>query len=270
MTQLLSAHIGYLFTELPLGDRPAAARQAGFTAIEHPQPFAISTTDMARILRDEGLVFAQMAAATGDAARGEKGIAALPGRGAEFRESLARSLDYAEAIGCPFVHPMAGVPEPDTAADAVAGTYRANLAHAVEACRNRAVSVLIEAISEAAVPGYHMSRLDRALEAATQAGGDDVLLLVDTFHARANGEDAAAFVTAHAKRIGHIHIADHPGRHEPGTGSIDFGPLLDALESTGYRHAVGFEYIPAGRTEDGLGWLAAWRERFGAVPVSGE
>lgn len=111
MTALpLSAHIGYLFTELPLEGRIAAARKAGFDAIEHPQPFAIPADRMVAYLKAEGLTFSQMAAATGNASRGEKGLTALPGREADFRQALEQSLDYAEAIGCPFVHPMAEVP----------------------------------------------------------------------------------------------------------------------------------------------------------------
>jgi hydroxypyruvate isomerase len=268
MPNLLSAHIGYLFSEYPLADRLALARQAGFTAIEHPQPFAISARDMARLLRDEDLVFSQIAAATGDAARGEKGLTALPGREADFRDALARSLDYAEAIGCPLVHPMAGVPPEGASAASVQGTYRANLAHAVEACRGRAVSVLVEAISEAAVQGYYMSRLEAVLDAADAVAPDEITILVDTFHARANGADAVAFVAQHGSRIGHVHIADHPGRHEPGTGAFDFNAFLTALETAGYTKAIGFEYIPVAGTQPGLGFLAGWCERFGKAPLA--
>ncbi|GGE50531.1 hydroxypyruvate isomerase [Agaricicola taiwanensis] len=264
MSNQLSAHIGYLFSELPLSQRPAAARRSGFTAIEHPAPFAIPAGDMARILRDEGLSFAQIAAAGGDASKGEKGLTALPGREQDFRDSFQRSLDYAEAIGCPLIHPMAGVAAKNADAAAVEDAYRTNLTFAVEACRGRAVSVLVEAISEAAVPGYYMSTLDRVLAAADAVGPDDISILIDTFHARANGADAVAFVERHAGRIGHVHIADHPGRHEPGTGAFDFDAFLTALEAAGYGGAIGFEYIPAAGTEQGLGWLASWVQRFGA------
>lgn len=256
----LSAHIGYLFTEFPLAQRPAAAKRAGFDAIEHPQPFALPANEMRRILDTEGLHFTQLAAGMGDAARGEKGLAALPGREADFRASLDASLDYAEAIGCPLIHPMAGVPPTDANPLAVKDTYLRNLAYGAERCIGRRVSILVEAISHAAVPGYYMSRLEPAVEAADLIGG--VSILVDTFHARANGTDAAGFVASHAARIGHIHIADHPGRHEPGTGAIAFEPFLDALIAADYRGAIGFEYLPAGETEAGLGWLGDWKTRL--------
>ena len=256
----LSAHIGYLFTELALAQRPAAAKRAGFDAVEHPQPFAVPAGEMARILDTEGLHFTQLAAGMGDAARGEKGLASLPGREADFRASLDASLDYAEAIGCPLIHPMAGVPPTDADPMAVGDTYLRNLAYGVERCSGRRVSMLVEAISQAAVPGYYMSRLEQAAEAADLIGG--VSILVDTFHARASGTDAAGFIAAHAARIGHVHIADHPGRHEPGTGAFAFAPFLDALIATNYRGAVGFEYLPVGETVAGLGWLDDWKSRL--------
>lgn len=255
----LSAHIGYLFKELPLARRPAAARRAGFDAIEHPDPFEIPAVRMAEILAGEGLAYAQIAAGAGDASKGEKGIAAIPGRQWEFRQSFRRSLDYAEAVGIPFVHPMAGTPPADAEAGAALATYTANLRYAVEACEKTPCSVLIEAISRAVVPGYYLGTLSEAVAAVEAADAPGVRFLVDTFHAASNGEDAARFVRQYGSRVGHIHIADYPGRHEPGTGTIEFAPLLDALAGQRYAGAVGFEYIPAGDTEAGLGWMSAWR-----------
>ncbi len=255
----LSAHIGYLFKELPLAKRPAAARRAGFDAIEHPDPFEIPAARMAEILAGEGLVFAQVAAGSGDAAKGEKGIAAIPGRQWEFRQSFRRSLDYAEAVGIPFVHPMAGVPPADAEPGSALATYMANLRYAVEACQGTSCGVLIEAISRTVVPGYYLGTLCEAVAAVEAAGTPGIKFLVDTFHAVNNNEDAAGFVRKYGDRVGHVHIADHPGRHEPGTGALDFAPLLDALAEQQYRGAIGFEYIPAAETEAGLGWMTAWR-----------
>lgn len=261
----LSAHIGYLFTELPLEERIAAARKAGFDAIEHPQPFAIPAARMAASLKAEGLTFSQMAAATGNASRGEKGLTALPGREADFRQALEQSLDYAEAIGCPFVHPMAGVPAEGLDPEKVWDVYLRNLEHTAERCATRGIKVLVEAISTTAVPGYFMSTMDLALQAADVVGPDRIHFLIDTFHARATGFDAEAFIVEHMARIGHVHIADHPGRHEPGTGSVDFMRLLDVLRLAGYERAIGFEYIPAADTQAGLSWLPDWKQRLKPV-----
>jgi hydroxypyruvate isomerase len=259
----LSAHIGYLFTELPFEERIVAARKAGFDAIEHPQPFTVPAARMAAALKAEGLTFSQMAAAAGNVSRGEKGLAALPGREADFRQALKQSLEYAEAIGCPFIHPMAGVPAEGSDAEKVWEVYLRNLEHTVGQCATYGRKVLVEAISETSVPGYFMSTMDLAFRAADIVGPDQIHLLIDTFHARATGFDAEAFIVENMARIGHVHIADHPGRHEPGTGSIDFMRLLTALKVSGYEGAIGFEYIPRMGTGVGLEWLPSWKQLVG-------
>lgn len=256
----LSAHIGYLFTEFPLAERAAAAADAGFTAVEHPQPFGIEPTRMLSDLRQHGMVFSQIAAGTGDPAKGEKGLAALPGREGDFQDGFKRSLEYALKIGCPLIHPMAGVPDQSDAAEAKR-TYLKNIDYAVELTLDLPIKVLIEAISDAAVPGYYMSTLEEAVIVQDIHGPGNVSLLVDTFHAAANGFDLAPWVRANAYRIGHVHIADHPGRHEPGTGSFPFEPFLQALSSESYEGAIGFEYLPRKDTSSGLEFLRTWKHR---------
>jgi len=157
---------------------------------------------------------------------------------------------------------MAGVLPEGTDPEEAWDVYLGNLAHAVDRCAARKVKVLIEAISTVAVPGYFMSTIDSALRAAGAVGPDRIHFLIDTFHSRATGFDAEAFVLEQASRVGHVHIADHPGRHEPGTGTVDFMRLLDALQGTGYAAAIGFEYIPAADTLAGLGWLPSWKQRL--------
>ena len=260
---LFSAHIGYLYNEHALIDRIDAARQDGFTAVEHPNPLVIDPTLMLAQLKNYGMSFAQMGAAGGDAARGEKGLAALPGCESDFRDALRRALDYAEIIGCPFVHPMAGVVAEGDSTRAEE-TYRTNLAYAVQECRGRSTTILVEAISEAAVPGYFLSTLAKALAIADEIAPSEIWFLADTYHAAASGTDLDAFITAHANRIGHIHIADFPGRHEPGTGDFDFEPLLKRLVSSNYSKAIGFEYIPSTVTDGTLAWMSSWKERLRA------
>lgn len=261
--RLLSAHLGYLFTELPLSDRAAAAADAGFNAVEHPQPFAVPSADMAATLTARGLRFTQLAAGVGEASRGEKGLAALPGREADFREGLLRSIDYAAAIGCPFVHPMAGVPAAEELPGRVRDTYLANLATSVEMVEAAGLRVLVEPISDAAVPGYFASRMDVVLGLVDAAAPGRIQVLLDTFHARSTGLDAVGFVREHIDRLGHVHVADHPGRNEPGTGEFDFPALLSGLDEQGYAGAIGFEYVPRAGTLVGLDWLsdATWRGR---------
>ncbi len=243
-----SAHLGYLFTELPLEQRFAAANAAGFEAVEHPAPFAIPASRMRDLLHAHGLRMAQITSGMGNA--GEKGITCLPGREVEFRDGYARALDYAEAIDCPFVHPMAGV-------GGEAATYQANVEVAVQLAEARKPRVLVEAISDAAVPGYHMAHIDDLLALARRLEGR-VSVLIDTFHATADGHDPAAALIAAGQYLGHVHIADAPGRHEPATGRIDFAAVLNTLADLKFKGAIGFEYLPSG--PDHLGWLPEWRD----------
>lgn len=255
----LSAHLGYLFTEFPLPGRIEAAAKAGFTAIEHPQPFQIVASHMRDELKRHGLVFSQIAAAVGDASKGEKGLGAIPGREADFREAFGRSLEYALEIGCPLIHPMAGVPG-DADGDAAKEAYFRNIDYAVEQTSSLPIRVLIEAISHSAVPGYHMSTLESASAIQDVFGPGNVALLVDTFHAAANGFVLPSWISENSYRIGHVHIADHPGRHEPGTGELAFDEFLHALAMENYEGAIGFEYIPSADTASGLAFLSSWKQ----------
>jgi len=248
-----SAHIGYLYSDLPLAERPAAAARDGFTAIEHPEPWAIPAKEMRALLSDLGLTFSQLSSGMGDASKGEKGLAAVIGREAEFKASFDRALDYARDIGCPFVHPMAGAPKGGVL-DA-AETYRRSLSWALQRVEGSGVRVLIEAIT---IPGYYMGSLALAAELQDQFHGHFDLLF-DTYHAANLGEDVVSWAERSAGRIGHVHIADHPGRHEPGTGTLAFESILTALRTGGYMGAIGFEYFPSAATPTSAAFLPEWK-----------
>lgn len=254
-----SAHLGYLFNDRPLAERFAAAKAAGFDAVEHPAPYGAPAADVAQWLADTGVPFAQMALAAGDATRGEKGLAALPDRVAAFRDSIAPGLDYAEAIGCKAVHAMSGVRPQGIDPARLWETYLENMGIAADAAAKRGMILLIEPIGAGTLPDYFMDRPDLAVEAVAALGRANVRLLFDAFHAANAGVDPVGFVAAHADLIHHVHIADLPGRHEPGTGTIDFRGLYVALDKAGNEALIGCEYIPAGRTEEGLGWMAQHR-----------
>ncbi|UWQ86045.1 hydroxypyruvate isomerase family protein [Leisingera caerulea] len=242
-----SAHLGYLFTELPIEQRLEAAARVGFEAVEHPAPFSIPAARMKRLLTDNGLRMTQVTSGMGEP--GEKGIASLPGRETEFRDTYAQALDYAEAIDCPFVHAMVGV-----GGDRV--TYLGNLDVAQALCEARSPDLLIEAISEAAVPGYHLCSLDDLLRLGRNR---PLHILIDTFHACVSGHDPAEVLRRADSSLGHVHIADHPGRNEPGSGTLDFTDILNTLNDLGYAGAVGFEYLPSGA--DHLQWMPGWRKQ---------
>lgn len=247
----LSAHIGYLYADLPLAERPAAAARDGFTAIEHPEPWALPAAEMRALIHDLGLTFTQVTSGMGDPAKGEKGLAALPGREADFRRGFDRAADYALGVGAGFVHPMAGLaPEDDAGARKA---YAANLDWATERLQGSGLKLLVEAIT---IPGYHLATLAYAAEVQDRLGAAQ---LFDTYHAATLGADPARWIAANAARIGHVHIADHPGRREPGTGTLDFPRILAALREAGYAGAIGFEYIPSVATSASAAFLPDWK-----------
>lgn len=166
-----SAHVGYLFTELSLPERIAAAGRAGFVAVEHPAPMQIPATRMRELLADAGVAFAQMGLAPGDASRGEKGLAALPDARGRFRDGALAGLDYAAEIGCHMVHPMAGVLPQGTTLEALWPAYLDNLHFVAEEAEKRGLTVLIEPIGPGTLPGYAIARTGDALRAITELGG---------------------------------------------------------------------------------------------------
>jgi hydroxypyruvate isomerase len=251
-----SAHLGYMFTEEPLEARFAAAAEAGFSAVEHPAPYAIPAARLARLLGDLGLTFVQMALPAGDPGKGEKGLACLPDRRVEFDASLVRGLDYAEEIGCRMVHMMAGVVPDGSTRDGVWPIYAERLHRAAAAAAARGMTLLIEPIGIATIANYLLDDPYLGLRALDGAG-PNVRLLLDAFHCANAGIDPIRFVERHHRDIAHVHIADHPGRNEPGTGSFPFAALFAALARVRYRGHIGLEYIPAGETRAGLRWMKA-------------
>lgn len=251
-----SAHLGYLFSEMPLDARFEAAKRVGFSGVEHPSPYSAPAADVARWLASIELPFVQMALPAGDASRGEKGLAALPDRVEEFGATIALGIDYALEIGCPALHVMAGVRPDGTPHRQLWDTYVDNMSRAAEAAARDGLKILIEPIGAGTLPDYFIDRAQLALEAIRDIGRDNVRLLFDVFHCVNGGDDPIAFIEANATLLYHVHIADHPGRHEPGSGRIDFTAVYAALDRAGYSGFIGCEYVPAGRTEDGLCWLA--------------
>ena len=251
----LSAHIGFLFTELPLPERAAAAARAGFRALEHPNLFAHPASTVAGWFRDAGLPLVQTGFPAGDAARGEKGFAALPDRCGAFRDSVAPTLDTVAELGCRHVHAMAGVKPAGVPWDRLWGTYLDSIAFAADAAAERGMTILIEPIGPGSIANYVIDQPALAVDAIRAVGRPNVALLFDAYHCACLGHDPASLIRDHAALIAHVQIADDPGRHEPGTGGIAFDPIFAALDAIGYAGTVGCEYHPLTTTEAGLGWM---------------
>lgn len=259
MIKGFSGHIGYLFNEMPLEQRFAAAHAAGFDAVEHPALYGLPAARVKQLLDAYGLPIVQSSFPAGEISRGEKGFAALPDQIERFRASLAPCLDFAEVVGIPALHCMAGVRPADADPARMWDTYIANMRLAAKATAERGLLLLIEPISSGSIADYFIEDPRDAVRAIAEIGAPNVRLLYDVFHATMIGSDPFAFIADHVELIYHIHIADHPGRHEPGTGTIDFARLYRTLDEAGYDGLIGCEYTPRAGTLEGLGWLAKAR-----------
>jgi hydroxypyruvate isomerase len=255
----IAAHIGYLFTELPLVDRFSAARDAGFEAVDLSDIARHPLDDILTGMQRSGLPLLQTTAAAGSRDRREPGFAALPGREEEFRAGCRAVLPYVEATGLRFVHFTSGSPGLGVTFEQSYATYLDNLRFALDLLAPYRVVVLIEPINSTDLPGYFMHTLALARQVIAGIGYDDLKLLFDVYHLAMTGLDPVRALRDSVRDIGHVQLADYPGRHEPGSGTIDFAALLETADQADYRGWFSAEYLPLGRTEAGLGWLTTLR-----------
>jgi hydroxypyruvate isomerase len=247
----LAANLSTLFVEREFLDRFAAARAAGFRYVEYQFPYAWPADEVARRAQDAGVQVVLHNLPSGDAAKGERGIASLPGREREFRESVERAVEYASAASCPRVNCLAGLaPQDEPHFD----TFVANVRYAARRLGEVGVQLMIEAISTRTVPGFFLTHSAQAIDVLNAAGEANAFLQYDMFHMQIMEGDLARTLERLLGRIGHIQIADVPDRHEPGTGEINFGFLMEHLDAIGYSGWVGCEYNPRGDTLEGLKW----------------
>ena len=251
-----AANLSFLFAEQPFPERFARAAAAGFAGVEYLFPYAWPAAEIAGWLRDAGLQQVLFNLPPGDWAAGERGIACLPGREKEFAAGVEQALAYAEVLGCRRVHCMAGLRPAGVDEARLTATYVANLRHAADRFAALGASVLIEPInSRIDMPGYWLDDVGRAFSLCAAVDRDNVRVQLDLYHAQIIQGDLARTIEANLERIGHIQIADNPGRHEPGSGEINYPFLFALLDRLGYAGWVGCEYQPMTTTEAGLAWL---------------
>jgi len=247
----LAANLSTLFKELPFPERFAAAARAGFDAVEYQYPYEWQAEDLAARAREAGVRVVLHNMPRGDAGLGEHGTACLPGREARFREDLELAVAYARAVGCPRLHCMAGI-SPQT--KLVHETYVANLRYAAKRLAKEGMNVMLEPLSAGTVAGCFLTGSAQAAQVVGEVGADNVFVQYDFFHMQMMEGNLAATVERLLPVIGHLQLADVPGRHEPGTGEINFDFLLRHLDRVGYAGYVGCEYNPLGDTVEGLKW----------------
>jgi len=255
-----AANFGFLFTERPLIERFAAAAAAGFKAVEQQQPYDVSPVALRAELARHGLT--QLGINTPMGAPGEFGLAAVPGREKDFEAAFARALDYAAAIGGTAIHCLCGVVPPDRR-PAGEATFVANLRRAADAAAARRVTALIEPINRRDRPDYFLSYVEQAADIIAKVGRPNVRIQFDCYHVQIMQGDLIRRIERHLPLIAHVQIAAVPSRHEPDCGEINYPAVFAALDELGYEGWIAAEYRPRGRTEDGLGWLAANQGRQG-------
>lgn len=252
-----AANLSLLFTEVPFLDRFAAARAAGFTAVECQFPYTEDPTLIRQRLFDNGLQLVLLNLPAGDWDAGDRGLACDPRRYGEFRTSVQLALDYASRLDVKRLHCMAGIVPPGLELRRAREAYIANLQYAADLCAPRGIDLLIEPINTIDVPGYFLSRTEQALDIIDACGCDNLYLQYDVYHMHRMGDDVPAALRRCLPRIRHVQAADAPGRHEPGTGDIDYGRVFGLLDELGYEGWVGCEYRPRAGTVAGLDWRAA-------------
>ena len=271
-----AANLSMMFTEVPFLERFDAAAQAGFEAVEYLFPYAHPEQDVAAALRSAGLTQALFNAPAGDWESGERGLAALAGRDEEFAQSLETAMTYAQALDCPQVHVMAGIPGPSASEPGAsrsgapvrrtveqalnheaAEVYIRRIRQAADRAAAEGLRVVIEPINHVDMPGYFLGSVALGLQMIERIDRENLGLQLDLYHAQITDGDLTRLLRSSAEVIEHIQVASVPERHEPDAGETDYQHLFSVIDEIGYSGWVGCEYHPAGRTEDGLGWFHA-------------
>jgi hydroxypyruvate isomerase len=233
---------------------------AGFRAVEFGSEVVAHCEKEAVVAAKENAGVEVVNMSTPYGAPGDKGLAAVPGREADFRTTLLITLDWALALKCPRIHIMAGafdreVQQTDPLWQRARATYISNLQFAADECSKKNVTVLIEAIS--VIPHYFLQHQKQGIDIIKKVARDNVKLEFDFYHAQMLDGNLCDFLTRNIDHVGHIQIAQVPYRHEPDDeGEINYPFVFQTLRSLGYRGWIGCEYIPRGKTEDGLAWAA--------------
>jgi hydroxypyruvate isomerase len=255
-----AANLSMLFTEVPFLERFAKAARAGFTAVEFLFPYAFSRVQISQALQANGLRTVLFNLPPGDWEKGERGIAALPGREEEFAESLETALDYAKALGCPLVHAMAGIAPKGADYARMEQVYKANLAKAADFFAPHGISVGLEPITQRSMPGFFLRSTGQAAGYIRELRRPNLRLQFDFFHTQMEEGCVSLRFKELFPLVGHCQIAGVPERREPDGGELNYDYIFALVDEMGYRGFLGCEYNPAGDTLAGLGWFQARRE----------
>ena len=250
----LAANLSMMFNEVDFLDRFAAAAEAGFKGVEYLFPYEHDKDQLAEKLGKHGLTQALHNMPAGGWGTGERGLGCLLDRVGEFQDGVGLAIDYATTLGCKRLNCLAGVAPDGADPGTLRDTLVSNLRFAAGECAKAGITLMSEPINTRDIPGFYLCRTDQALAIFDEVGSDNLMLQYDIYHMQIMEGDIAPTIEAHLDRIAHMQLADTPGRHEPGSGEINFGFLLGHIDAIGYDGWIGCEYKPAGDTVEGLSW----------------
>jgi 2-dehydrotetronate isomerase len=249
-----AASVNLMFNEVPLPERFSAARASGFEAVEVQYPYSIPIDAMKAAVDSAGVEVILMNTPQGDAAAGERGLGALPGREADFEQAFAKALDYANAVGCGMIHVTAGVPPAGADPAEIDRVFIRNLKVALTASAGSNVTLLVETLNHRDFPGYHVVKFAHARRLIETVGDERLGFQLDLYHRQINDGDLEHALRDYIDIARHIQIAGAPARNEPDTGEINYRHLFAVIEELGWQGWIGAEYRPKGDTVAGLGW----------------
>jgi hydroxypyruvate isomerase len=252
-----AANLTMLFTETGFLERFEGAANAGFDAVEYLFPYDYDKDLLRARLKKHGLKQVLHNLPGGNWSAGERGIACLPDRIAEFEAGVDRAIQYATALGCTRVNCLAGIKPTGLGADVAQETFVRNLQYAAPRLEAAGIALLIEPINTRDVPGFYLSGTRQAVDIIAAVGSRNLFLQFDMYHMHMMGEDLARTIHDHLPLVGHMQLADAPGRHEPGTGEIGYPSLFELIDRAGYTGWIGCEYNPLTSTQRSLAWCPA-------------
>lgn len=250
-----AANLTMLFNESPFMERFEKAAKSGFSAVEFLFPYPFSAEEIKQKLDQNKLQLVLHNLPAGDWEAGERGIACLPDRVAEFEAGVAKAIDYAKALGVKQLNCLAGKIPAGVDAALIRNTFVSNLRFAANELKKENIRLLIEPINTFDIPGFYLSKTQQALDILSEVGSDNLYIQYDIYHAQRMEGELCKTIESNLAKIVHIQLADNPGRNEPGTGEINYAYLFQFIDRIGYKGWIGCEYKPASNTEAGLGWI---------------
>ena len=258
-----SANLTMMFNEVDFLDRFEQASRVGFKGVEFMFPYGWEKEELAAKLDKHGLEMVLHNLPAGNWLSGERGIACLPERVGEFQEGVGLAIEYAKALGCPRLNCLVGITPKEVPAEKVRQKLVDNLRFAATTLEKEGISLLVEPLNDRDVPGFYLVHTQDALRLLKEVNHANLWLQYDIYHMQVMEGNLTKTVLDNLGRIGHIQLADNPGRHEPGTGEINFTNLFRFIDEAGYEGWIGCEYKPAGVTEDGLEWVKPYLKQGG-------